>query len=96
VLERVERDRHGAPLRGGLATARACVQTYGMNTKTLAAVASSFVAAFVPAVAAACPSAASGAHGCGGGSSYAGYVAAVGIGLLVGIGSVAVERKIKR
>lgn len=62
----------------------------------LRAVAAASLAAFVPAIASACPSAA-GAHGCGiGMSSFAGYLGAVAIGLLVGIGSVALESKLKR
>ena len=44
----------------------------------------------LPAVAAACPGMGSGACGL---SSMGGYVAAVAIGLLVGVGSVALERR---
>ncbi len=49
----------------------------------------STVAALVPSVALACPG--MNAHACGLGS-LGGYIAAVAIGLLVGIGSVALER----
>jgi hypothetical protein len=56
----------------------------------------SVAAVFVPAVAAACPGAAADAHAsCCGGSSTTGYILAVGAGLLVGIGSVALERKLR-
>jgi hypothetical protein len=54
------------------------------------------LAAFaVPAVAAACPGSAGAAAGCGG-SSLTGYILAVGAGLLVGAGSVALERKLRK
>jgi hypothetical protein len=56
----------------------------------LAACVGSMAALFVPAVALACPSA---ADSCGG--SLLGYVAAAGVGLAVGVGSVFVERKMR-
>jgi len=52
-----------------------------------------FVAFLVPAAASACPSAAC-ATGCGAGMSS--YLAALGVGLLAGIGSVSVERFLRR
>jgi hypothetical protein len=60
-----------------------------------AALVASTLSALVPAVASACPGAANG-H-CGAGlSSLGGYVAAVGIGLLVGIGSIALEKNLRK
>ena len=59
--------------------------------------AASLVAFLTPAIAMACPSAtatACGSHSCG--SGLAGYVTAVGFGLLAGMGSIAVERATKR
>ena len=65
--------------------------------KIVSASLASLAASLVPAIAAACP----GSHGaaesaCCGGSSLTGYLLAVGAGLLVGVGSVAVERKLRR
>jgi hypothetical protein len=53
----------------------------------------SMAALFVPAVALACPGAAERAGSCDG--SLLGYVAAVGVGMAVGVGSVFVERKMR-
>jgi hypothetical protein len=54
----------------------------------------SSVATLAPSAALACPGS-MGAHACGLGS-IGGYIAAVAIGLLVGIGSVALERSVRK
>jgi hypothetical protein len=69
-----------------------------MLMKTVVASLASLAAVLAPAVAAACPGshAAADCAGCGGGSSLTGYILAVGAGLLVGVGSVALERKLRK
>ena len=59
----------------------------------LASIVIGLVTELVPAVAAACP-AARGA--CGSSCGVAGYVAALGVGLLVGMGSVRMEKLFRR
>ncbi len=49
--------------------------------------------AFVPALAFACPYSEAASHGsCG---SFAGYFAAVAVGLAIGVGSIFVERRLR-
>jgi hypothetical protein len=59
----------------------------------LAATLATLSASLVPAVAQACPA---GASSCGGLGSLSTYVAALGVGLLVGFGSVALERRLRK
>ena len=64
---------------------------------TLTGAVASLVAFLTPAIAMACPSAAAtacGSHACG--SGFGGYLTAVGFGLLAGMGSIAVERRLKK
>jgi hypothetical protein len=58
-----------------------------------AVLAAAFAPVFVPAVALACPTSAA-ASGCG--DRLSGYVVALAVGLVTGVGSVAFERIVRR
>ncbi len=64
--------------------------------KLVASSVASLLALLAPAAAFACPASAAGHCGSCGSSSFAGYGIAVAVGLLVGAGSVAVERRLRR
>lgn len=64
-----------------------------MDMKLAVSLATFTTGVLVPAFALACPSG-RGYGSCG--SGFGGYAAAVGIGLLVGLGSVAIERHLRR
>jgi hypothetical protein len=63
--------------------------------KPASVLAASLVAWLLPSVALACPGMSADGHGGCGLGSLGGYLAAVAIGLLVGIGSVAVEKSLR-